>query len=227
MKFNSEHMVGPMLKSYNEDDIKNEPMLFGADIDFAIKFGGPITYDFICKFTNSLTKREREKVIIDSKVCMLMEGWYPCIPGWHHDDVARTRSDGQPDYDNPALRQVEHAMAIVEDTYKGPSSITEFLTGEIKLEVPKKGKIIYEKWNSEINEILAHRKKYGHIRVYTSYIYPGQVLWFNSSTFHRGKAASRTGWRFFIRASWYSTRKVTNEIRKQSQIYMSALEAGW
>lgn len=218
---------GPLLSTYDENQIKNEPMLFGADIDFAIKNGGPITYDFICKFTNSLTKKEREKVIIDSKVCMLMKGWYPCIPGWHHDDVARTRSDGQPNYEELPLKPVQHAMAICEDTYKGPGSRTQFLCGTIDLKIPPKGKVIYKEWNDQINEILDHRRKYQHIPVWTSYLGLNQIHWFTSNVFHRGMPADRSGWRFFIRASWNTKRKVTNEIRKQSQIYMSALEAGW
>ncbi len=65
---------------YNKSDLKSEPMLFRATREFARFVGGPLTKAFL----NAL---DWEDCLIDSRVHMLMPGMYPCIPGWHHDDV--------------------------------------------------------------------------------------------------------------------------------------------
>lgn len=227
MKFDSTYQQGPGLSSYREGTIKNEPMIFSADLEFALYNGGPITHEFVTKLSESLDKKEKKDLIIDSKVCMLMPGWYPCIPGWHHDDVARTRSDKQPNYEDTTAFQAKHAMAIVEESYKGPDSRTQFLCGEIDLPIPGIGKIVYKEWNDKINEILAHPKKYKDIYVNVHSFTHNQIFWFDSFSFHRGMPARQTGWRFFIRASWNTKRKPLNEIRRNAQVYMAALEAGW
>lgn len=223
MKFISNAVYGNgFMKEYTQEEIKNEPMFFNCGFDFAFDHGGPITKEFLTKFLVD-DHHSTRNVIVDSRVHMLMPGWYPCIPGWHHDDIARTRKDGQPNYKNLAYKS-KHASTII-----GDASVTEFLFGEINLAIPKLGRTIYKDWNDEIENRKAEREFFVRPKLkYTIQpIATNRLVYFDWQTFHRGMPATKDGWRMFIRASWDTERKRTNEIRRQSQVYMSALEAGW
>src|SRR5580700_1237659 len=116
----SKMMLGSRLPEFPRRVVKNEPMLFNCDFDAAWRLGGPITRYFIDAVLRaggfgSPAEAPRyfdAPIIVDTRVHMLMPGWYPCIPGWHHDDVPRTRADGQPDYVTPVYK-ARHAMAMV------------------------------------------------------------------------------------------------------------------
>ncbi len=212
MIFNSDWKYGEIkLPDFTQDQIKNETMLFSADIDIARYFGGSITESF-CKLLKEQSPKW-DNAIIDSRVHMLMPGWYPCIPGWHHDDIPRTRSDGQPNYENMDYKS-EHVAAII-----GDASRTEFLKGDIHLPIPNMGRIIYSDWHEKVESL-----KHNYL---VSQIEPNRLVYFDWQTFHRGMPATKNGWRMFIRASIKTDRVIKNEIRKQSQVYMSAINSGW
>lgn len=80
------HELGHFANDCSNDDIKNEPMFFNCDLDFAWDNGGNITRSFI---SNLPYDWQDEGIVFDSRVHMLMPGWYPAIPGFHHDDVPR------------------------------------------------------------------------------------------------------------------------------------------
>lgn len=189
----------------SESDIKQEPMFFSANMDFAYTNGGPITKAFIDGYL-----LDKTGWIIDSRVHMLMPGWYPCIPGWHHDDIPRSATHGQPNYDNPEYEAM-HRMCVI-----GASAMPQFLRDEITLDKVEND-VVYKVWNDEINS-----------KVRSTYTADsGDVLEFGPQDFHRGMPAEKDCWRFFIRASRNTQRHFHNEIRKQVQVYMSELEAGW
>lgn len=202
--------------------VKNEPMLFNNDLRGAEKNGGVITQLFIEALPEDW---KNVPLVIDSRVHMLMPDWYPCIPGWHHDDVPRVRSDGQPEYEAPTDRS-EHILMLV-NAHLAP---TEFAIGKTQFDVPALGETIYEKWHCAVEEYIA-------ARLLETVSVPDKTLMkFNDRSWHRGVAATGNGWRFFIRASRYwdaegniiaRRNERTNEIRKQVQIYMSAENAGW
>lgn len=197
---------------FQEPEIKSEPMLFSASWDFARKHGGPIAAEFLDRIATEV----RQPVIIDSRVHMLMPCWFPCIPGWHLDDVPRTRPDGQPDHINPIYKS-NHVCTVI-----GSASLPQFAEGQCDLEdVPVYGGMVYGKWNRDINDLISQ----GQIEAST--INEGNIIAFNWQTFHRGMAATKNGWRMFIRASWDTQREIKNEIRTQTQIYLPAPEAGW
>jgi hypothetical protein len=143
---------------------------------------------------------------------MLMPTWYPCIPGWHHDDIPRYAT-GQPNYDTPEYES-EHIMCVI-----GNASLTEFLTKKITLELPTNGDAVYKHWNDEINKDIDPND------IFT--IQSGNVVKFDCYTFHRGMPSIKNDWRFFIRASCNTYRQKMNQIRKQVQVYMPAIEGGW
>jgi len=147
---------------------------------------------------------------------MLMTGWYPCIPGWHLDDIPRTRKDGQPDHRSP-IYKADHVMGIV-----GEVSKTEFVFGKLRLyDVPEGKGTIYEIWNKEIDLLL----KRGRIKIRA--VEPGRVIYFDHECFHRGTPTTRPGWRWFIRITRNSQRKFLNEVRTQTQVYLTAPFDGW
>jgi len=211
IKFNSRfNTIGP-LPYFSEENVKNEPMIFSGDYDFAREHGGPITQAF-------LDYVHDRACLIDSRTHMLMPGWYPCIPGWHLDDVPRTRPDGQPDHLHPAY-EAYNVMAIV-----GDASVTEFITGELALEdVGFNEGAVYGKWNAEINKRLADKDS----TIALQKVPESTVIHMPFGAFHRGSPATKSGWRFFIRANFNTARQAKNEIRNQVQVYMPVPEAGW
>lgn len=198
------------LQTRTIEEIKEEPMLWSADIEFAAANGGPITQEFVSHLDTD------KNWIIDTRVHMLMEGWYPCIGGWHLDNMPRNTENGQPNYKNPPFISM-NTLGIID---AGTNSLTEFLTTPVTLPDPEPNEKIYGRWSKEINKQLEE----GEIQ---SRIIPSETLIeFDTFTFHRGRPATDSGWRMFIRALTDTPQKPHNEIRKQVNTYLP-VEAGW
>lgn len=86
-EFDSQIQFIGEMNHYTDEQIKNEPMLFNCDFKHAYDLGGPITGEFLDHIADHLPT---EDIVVDSRVHMLMPGWFPCIPGFHHDDVPRS-----------------------------------------------------------------------------------------------------------------------------------------
>lgn len=196
------------------DAIKAENMFFQADKWFAWAHGNTITRRFVEKVDELWLSRP---VVIDTRYHMLMPGWYPCIPGWHVDEAPRTRANNQPNHTLPGPRP-EH-MCMVVDT--GTGSLTEYALGSTLLpEVVDGDCTTYGLWN----DILEGENEYPLKRYQ---VRSKELIRMDMHTLHRGMPAVNMGWRIFLRATLNSTRPIVNEIRKQTQVYMSALNAGW
>lgn len=212
--FDSQINVRGSFKSdWGQEILKNEPMFFNSGIDFAYLKGGPITRNFI---DNLPMDWDDSNVVLDSRVHMLMPGWYPCIPGYHHDDVPRSaNSNGQPDYDNMTY-QSEHLMGLVN----GDICPTNFMVGQFAMpKVDTSKDVIYRKWDEELV------KNPGLIVPAQS----GQYIEFDFQSFHTGTKAVGSGWRWFVRLSRKTDRQknITNEIRRQVQVYLEFPTMGW
>jgi hypothetical protein len=200
------------LPKFSEGVIKSEPMLYAADLEFAKKNAGEITKLFIERCLSG-----HDDWIIDSRVHMLMPGWYPCIPGWHHDDVPRYTENGQPNYKNPDYK-AEHIMCCWGDTAMPQFS----LMNDYKLSYDKgSDATIYKQFDEQINRISESDPN--HIVS----IIPGAPVYFTWQDIHRGVPASKSGWRFFIRASRNTFRQKYNQIRINCNVYLSEVNAGW
>lgn len=196
--------------SFSQEKIKDEPMFFNASEEFAYEHGGPITRAFLGSIPGYW-----HDGIFDSRVHMLMEGWYPCIPGFHVDDAPRCdRKDGQPNHYNPSYK-AEHVFAI-----SGDCSLTQLLEGTVTLPEPADGSGIttYRMWDELLNAAPQGIVYQAH---------PNTLYWFNGQSIHRGAAATKSGWRWFGRISRGTPRKPTNELRKQVQVYISPINKGW
>jgi len=193
--------------------IKNEPMFFNCDIQYAYENGGAITKSFI----DNLPDDWKKNVVFDSRVHMLMPAWYPAIPGWHHDDVPRPLN-GQPDYDNPSY-QSEHIMGLVN----ADVCPTQYINSECIMPAVPDDEVIYKKWHIEIEKLIKENK------VEVVEANDRTLIYFDCNTFHTGIGARSNGWRWFGRVSRNTERveKITNEIRVNCQVYLEFPMEGW
>lgn len=213
-KFNSQIKErGVFPSDYPQEVIKNEPMFFNASLDFAYEHGGEITRDFILNLPNDWYY---DFPVVDSRVHMLMPGWFPCIPGYHHDDVPRNTSNGQPNYDNPEYYS-QHLMGLVN----GEICPTVFALGEHSL--PKAEGIIYKNWHPLVEQQI----KDGTLSEYEAP--SGKYIQFDWQSMHTGQRAKGNGWRWFIRLSRNTERQAytTDELRRQVQVYLEFPMEGW
>lgn len=214
MKINSALLLSTSVLPATRDEVKNEPMLFSCNLQYALNLGGPLTFNFVTMLPKLW--KDDPSLIIDSRVHMLMPGWFPCIPGYHHDDVPRSRADGQPNYVSPEYKS-EHCMLMMGDSV----CRTEFALGECEMPDVPLNEIIYKKWHPKVEELL-------DARLLSRYAAPmDRLIYFNWQTFHQGIASRGSGWRFFIRASRATTRTHSNEIRRQVQVYLENPMEGW
>lgn len=206
----------------SNDEIKNEEMFFNSDLIFAYERGGPITRSFI----DSLPLDWRRDVVFDSRVHMLMPGWYPAIPGYHHDDVPRPEipvgqhfiTAGQPDYDNPRYKS-EHIFGLVN----AQVCPTNFAIGTCTMPEIPEGELIYREWHKEVEKRIADG---------SMLLMPAAdrtLIRFDWQSFHSGSKAVGNGWRWFGRVSRNTDRvkTITNEIRRNAQVYLEFPMEGW
>ena len=205
---------------FTQEQVKNEPMFFNSSLAYAYEQGGPITRAFIDTFLDDnediSIQNYREDFVFDSRVHMLMPGWFPCIPGFHHDDVPRGEN-GQPNYVDPPYRS-KHVMGMVN----GDICPTQFALGHASLEIPDRD-IIYKHWHKDVEQLVAD----GKLELIDAP--SGVLIYFDCDTLHQGQRARANGWRWFGRLSWRTDRAdhVTNEIRRQVQVYLEYPMEGW
>lgn len=201
----------------SETEIKNEPMLYSASLEFAMKNGGNITKHMLMCWDLwiSLSRIEIPKGVwvIDSRVHMLMPGMYPAIPGWHLD--ACPRIGNNPDF-SKASDNADHFVCTVGTS----DSRTEYLLDDIAIEYPTEEELkempVYGWANRHINSKKRESWKPEN----------GAITGFSGRTWHRATQSTNRGWRWFIRVSRYPVGyKPMNEIRNQVQVYTT--ERGW
>jgi hypothetical protein len=212
------------LPDFDEKTVKDEPMFWSATPNFAMINGGPITQAFLtaCALELPFGAITDKSCCFDSRVHMLMPGWFPCIPGWHHDDVPRSRPDGQPNYDTPEFKS-QHVLALVN----GDICPTEFAVGKTGMpDIPLfSERPIYSHWHGiverDIEEGILKRTP----------VPSNRLIRFNWQSFHQGTRAVKRGFRWFGRLTWDAGyeqgRPHHNEIRRQTQVYLEYPMEGW
>ena len=214
--------VGSFAGNVDERQIKNEPMLFNCRYHGACRLGGPITRSFLANLPDGW----KDDVVIDTRVHMLMPGWFPAIPGYHHDDVPRPpipvgqhfSTAGQPNYDDPEYYS-EHILGLVG----ADVSPTNFALGVSEFNQVPDGEIIYRQWHKEVEGKLVS----GELELVKA---EDRTLYkFDWQTWHTCQAAVKHGWRWFGRISRNTDRakKTTDEIRVNAQVYMELPYNGW
>lgn len=209
--------------------VKHEPMFFQADMGFALEHGGDITLQFVGKAMSYLRHLGVDpygcNAFLDSRVHMLMPGWWPCIPGWHHDDVERSREDGQPNYRTASYRP-EFLMGIVGSADCG----TEFVDGTVTLPEVQYGHVIYQEWHPVVEAAVnrGQQTATGVSFPKRVQVQPNRIYRFTDRDFHQGVACKNTGWRWFGRITLGNpTVTPANEIRRNANVYMENPMEGW
>jgi hypothetical protein len=205
---------GSFPANFSDEELKNEPMFFNCDLNFCLKNGGPITRSFLENMPGDWKKCHP---VIDSRVHMLMSGWCPAIPGFHHDDVPRNTPTGQPNYDNLDYYS-QHLTGVVN----ADVAPTLFALGRHTLPKIESG-VIYREWHPSVLEQLQNK-------ILIPYeIKSGEYIQFDWQSMHTAQKAVKNGWRWFIRLSRKTERQftVTNEIRRQVQVYLENPTDGW
>lgn len=199
----------------DDAELRLLPQFFRADIDMVWRLGGPLYQKFInaCPLIPGFRYAS-----IDSRVHMLMPGWYPCIPGWHCDDFYRP--NGQPDLED--LPRMHHFAAVIGDT-----AFTEFIRKPIELPSPTE---IYEACDSRralyayYNDMIEGTHPILTVRQEVS---SGDIVAFTGRDFHRGTPATGHGWRLFVRLTQSDHYESLNQLRTQTQVYLPAPFEGW
>ncbi len=215
-------VLSAFAQDVSNEQIKNEPMFFNCDLGFVFQNSGPITRSFLENLPDGLPR----KCVFDSRIHMLMPGWYPAIPGFHHDDVPRPPipvgqhfvTAGQPDYDNPRYRS-RHILGLVN----ADIAPTEFAVGRCTMPEVADGDLIYRRWHAEVCRLLDT----GEMQRVA--VPDRKLVAFDCDAFHQGVKATGAGWRWFGRLSFDTERadRITNEIRQQAQVYLEFPMEGW
>mgnify|MGYP000662257710 CR=1 FL=1 len=148
--------------------------------------------------------------VIDTRVHMLMPDMYPCIPGWHVDGAPRVDNVPQLHKASPYLT---HFIMNV-----GDCAPTHMVSGGRVFDV--EGDEAYKELDQKVNDWLDGDR--GYIKAESGVIYK-----LTGRTIHRGSPATKRGWRWFGRISIGDEAKPENEIRTQTQVYLSTLNKGW
>lgn len=151
-------------------------------------------------------------VVVDTRLSMLMPGMYPCIPGWHCDDFWRP-GGGQPDLENAP--PCEHVAIVL-----GGCSLTRYVSNPIEIDTDAwdpLAETFYSFLHDELEAIEAENFA----------VKPGEIWRFTERTIHRGSPATHRGWRYFLRLTGSNHVEPKNEIRTQTQVYMTDPFVGW
>ena len=201
---------GKRITSFTEQDIKNEPMLYSADPHFAWRNGGPLTKAVLSQYVMD----PDANIIIDTRVHMLKPGWFPAIPGWHLDAIERG-PDGQPDLSCDTVDG--HVLCIID---AGTGSETEVLQNPpaLPLTAPE-GVNLWAEHDRLIEEASEP--------LFTRRLNSGVIDGMTPSASPRAAPATDHGWRFLFRATVGYPRAPHNEIRRQVNVYLNAINGGW
>ena len=226
MKFRPDYMfLRNNVSVVSKEDLKKEPMLYSASLDFARKNGGALTNKILDRIDSSLARdiayhaNKGYHPVIDTKVVMLKKGWYPSIPGWHCDNVPRGEN-GQPDM-TQLYDQVYHYIC----NYSTDNNLcpTEILRTEENVDIIKSQ--VWKSVDSGIREKLALAAPSFKDHAMKVQVRSGQIVRFSRQTLHNCSPANKDGWRMFFRLSFMAT-PARNEIRNQVQIYTD-VNQGW
>lgn len=186
----------------------------------AYRLGGSFVRTFLDMLVHAVSATSKY-VSIDSRAHMLMPKMYPCIPGWHCDDFYRPkRTKGQPDLRAVLQEAPASHYCMVLDA--GTGSLTRFATSEIDAPtfedgVCDGGETLY----GVAHDVIEKQKISSYL------IKSGEVVRFSPLSWHRGEPAIAAGWRYFIRLTESNHHEPLNELRTQTQVYLTEPFAGW
>ena len=199
--------------------LKQEPQFYQSSISYCLKNCGAFTALIITELLDIIQKEklDPERIRIDTQLSMLAPGWYPSIPGWHCNFVTKN-NDGIIQPDSKEDQKIKHFILLTD------SPLTEFI---------KNRNIIISKKTTSWNDINAYIETLTGME--TIKIPPLKFVEFTSNELHRTIPAYHNKgikWRYLFRASYFpeghiASKKFSNEIRTQTQVYIDINAASW
>lgn len=217
IKFNNKLTVIDNIKfDVTEEDIKRTPQLYRYSANKALEDFDSAVVNWFIKTCNMHigTSFGYKYTSLDTRVHMLKPTMLPCIGGWHCDDFYRGEN-GQPlleDIDN--LCPQRHYICTI-----GNTSLPQFFVSDLKIQID----------NNNVYKSLQRNSVFRDEDIETWDIYQpksGEIVQVGPSAIHRGIPADKSGWRLFMRLTYSNHRQPKNEIRTQTQVYLTNMD-GW
>lgn len=213
-------------------EVRATQSLWQAPLEVAAKYGGPLTRAAI---SAASIRGDRKHVMVDTKVHMLMPGFYPAIPGWHTDGAPRGdgldgRKSGAPKLhaqEFAAPPRIDLQEGQPENRYHtlvtGSHCLTEFMAGEVDIDIP-------EMPTNELYGILNSTIEASNIGLRVR-IPSCTMFEFDWWDLHRAMPSTGHEWRFFCRITetdyWPPASDLDAILRTQQQVYMVGASYGW
>ncbi len=234
MTFNRNPIVtAGTIEQPSMDEVRNTPQLFNASLDDALKYGGDLTREAIGAMNLRLDKRH---VIVDTKVHMLMPGFYPAIPGWHTDAAPRGPESNPLNSQGPnppnLFLQEENSSPRFHLLVTGEGARTDFIAErDIDLLIPDEPDTSLYKRMTDYIKNCSYSFAPAEYPKFTYITIPTCTVWeWNWWEVHTAVPATKNEWRFLIRVTEtdYSEPEsnLRNIIRTQSNVYVPE-SFGW
>ncbi|WP_099021209.1 hypothetical protein [Mycolicibacterium palauense] len=223
--FNSNPAVIGEKVNVNYDLIEATPNMRRASLSNAMLFGGPALRQ--CLESAPLVGNHKH-IFVDTKVSMLMPGWWPAIPGWHTDGVPRYSVDaasvtpanwGKPSLPLQISRHFEGYRPIYHTVHVGVDCATEFIDGLLHLPIDHdEDEQMYSEMTRKVNECHTLRKLRAPLGKWMTWD------WWN---IHQATQSEHRGWRLLVRVTESDQPPAEEDfIRPQNQVYVPR-EFGW
>lgn len=199
-----------------EDAIKKVPQCYRYAANDAIDLDNVIISSFVktCILDVKNTNFSYKYTSLDTRVHMLKPTMLPCIGGWHCDDFYRG-DNGQPLLKNIDVNCPQrHYICTI-----GETSLPEFFVSDLTLKIDP----------DKVYKSLQENSTFSEEEIETWDIYQpksGEIIRIGPSAIHRGIPADKAGWRLFMRLTFSNHRFPKNEIRTQTQVYLTNMD-GW
>lgn len=218
------YKIGKSIEQPTNNEVKSTPALWNANLEDALKYGGDLTKAAIGAMD---LKFDRKYIIVDTKVHMLVPGFYPAIPGWHTDGVPRgkeLRPDGKGSPDIKAQHEMSDTRYHLLVT--GHGCLTKFIDNKnITLDVPNAPDTKLYKMISDQVKFYEDESTLNVVEAPTC-----TAVEFDWWELHAGQQAKAHEWRYLIRVTetdhFEPQTDLRQVIRTQQQVYVPE-SFGW
>ena len=207
------HTVGRVAPVASASELANEPMVWGADLEFARANGGPLTHSVLDAMESEMPLiRSIEALgryaVVDTESQFLLPDQYPSIPGWHCDSVPEFGEDnpcvGQPDLSQIDEDGIHYTASIAE--HPGGVSQTSFAAQSVNIEYDMDH--VWDSVGKQAERKLLQRQTMAD----------GDIVRFDQNTLHKSTPCHQKGLRFWLRLSLYH-KKPLNKVLNRVQVY--------
>ncbi|WP_100474149.1 hypothetical protein [Mycobacteroides abscessus] len=221
-------VIGPRVEA-DTALIEATPNLRRASLSNAALFGGPLLRQLL---QSAPIVGGHKHIFVDTKVSMLMPGWWPAIPGWHTDGVPRVvpglmpgvtlheaTAVGKPSLPEQLARHTDGYLPRYHTIHVGNDCPTVFIDGLLHLPIEHdEDEQMYSEMTRRIDGCTTLRKLVAQEAVWHSWD------WWN---IHQASQATERGWRLLIRITESDQPPADSDfIRPQNQVYVPK-EFGW